>query len=915
MQKSTSKFKNLKEAIILLFLLAPIFIYAQPSIQWQKCYGGTKMENTNEMTPTRDGGYIMIGQSKSNDGNITGHHTGSGGTNTDIDVWIVKTDSLGAIQWQKSFGGTNTDIGFSIKQTIDSGYIFIGATISVDGDVVGNHGNYDAWLVKLDKTGNIQWQKCLGGSSGEIARTIEITPDSGYVIGAVANSNDGDVSGKHGLQDIWVVKLDVNGNIQWQKCLGGTQTDGPPGLAFNVGNPQKISICLTGDGGYFIGSNSTSIDGDVTGHHGPGGLVTIGGVSHLDTDYWVIKLDNTGALQWQKSLGGTYEDWAYSVLATNDNGYIVAGNTSSTDGDVSGTLGAGLHSWIVKLDSLGIIKWQKLIGATGIQSWTHHISKTNDGNFFLTGKDGAQAWVYKMNGAGSVLWQKLLGGTSTDDVGIKGFNTNDGGYILSGWTSSNNGDVSGNHGSSDFWLVKLFPVPANTISGTIYEDLNKNCLKDSGEVGLANQIVKAMPGNYFATTDANGDYTLFVDTGIYNVSHTTQVYYNQSCPILSGGYNPVINILNPNSFNNNFADTLTSHCIDVKVNVTTPSLRLCRRNTYALAYKNIGALSATNVSITVNFDPAIIPLSSSLPWSIVGGQYVFSIGTLAPNQGGILTIVDSVSCTTSTGILNCTTANIATTNSECDVVNNNASDCHNIISSCDPNGIEVQSQISNNGYVLQENITASDTLAYIIRFQNTGTDTAYTVVVRDTLSNYLNPASIELDAASHPYTFRIYENGICEWLFNDILLPDSTTNEIASHGFIKFKVKQASNNNLGTKILNRAAIWFDYNQAVITNTTTNIIPLVTNTENLAVKNLDAKIYPNPFSTSATISLSEELVNGEIIIYDLLGSEVKILKNISSKQINIERNSLMNGLYFYSIYQKQKQVHVGKFIIQ
>ena len=128
-----------------------------------------------------------------------------------------------AIQWQKSLGGSNNDYAYAIRQTTDGGYIVAGYSSSNDGDVTGNHGGLDYWVVKLNSTGNIEWQKSLGGSSNDKAYAIQQTADGGYIVAGFSYSIDGDVTGNHGAFDYWVVKLNSTGNIEWQKSLGRSE--------------------------------------------------------------------------------------------------------------------------------------------------------------------------------------------------------------------------------------------------------------------------------------------------------------------------------------------------------------------------------------------------------------------------------------------------------------------------------------------------------------------------------------------------------------------------------------------------------------------------------------------------------------------------------------------------------------------
>ena len=405
-----------------------------PAIQWQKSLGGSVYDVPRAIQLTTDGGYVMTGVSQSNDGDVTGN-------NGSFDYWVVKLDATGTIQWQKSLGGSGDDFAQSIQTTLDGGYVVAGYVLSNDGNVSGNHGGSDYWVVKLDATGNIQWQKTLGGSNSDVAYAIQTTFDGGYVIAGLSNSNDGNVTGNHGGYDYWVVKLDATGNIQWQKTLGGSNED------------DAYTIKTTSDGGYVVAGRSKSSDGNVTGNHGV-------------YDYWVVKLDATGNIQWQKSLGGSNNDIAQSIHTTSDGGYVVAGYSQSIDGNSFGNHGS-YDCWVVKLDAAGNIQWQKSLGglsddvAQSINTTSDRgyiiagYSSSNDGE--VTGNHGAQDyWVVKIDAIGNLQWQKSLGGSSSD-VAYAILNTSDSGYILAGYSSSNDGNVTGNHGGVDCWVVKLAP--------------------------------------------------------------------------------------------------------------------------------------------------------------------------------------------------------------------------------------------------------------------------------------------------------------------------------------------------------------------------------------------------------------------------------------------------------------------------
>jgi hypothetical protein len=185
--------------------------------------------------------------------------------------------------------------------------------LSKDGDVTGNHGAYDFWILKLNATGSIEWQKALGGTDGDKARSIVAAADGSSYISGSTSSTDGDVTGNHGRDDYWVVKLKANGSMAWQKALGGSLLD------------QALGVTLAKDGGCAVAGLATSEDGDITANHGK-------------SESWIVRLNETGSVVWQKTLGGTNSDLSLGLTATG-NSFTVIGRSNSSDGDVSGLHG------------------------------------------------------------------------------------------------------------------------------------------------------------------------------------------------------------------------------------------------------------------------------------------------------------------------------------------------------------------------------------------------------------------------------------------------------------------------------------------------------------------------------------------------------------------------------------------------
>lgn len=412
-------------------------LYSQaPAIEWQKTYGGLQSDLHNNLHQTSDGGYIHIGSSSSNNGDVTGNH-GSG------DIWVLKTNAIGDIMWQKCFGGSYLDIGTSIQQTSDGGYILAGITASHDGDVSVNYGYKDSWVIKLDASGNIQWQKTYGGPNDDSASSIRQTTDGGYIVAGYKSMAPPTLVG--GNKDFWIIKLDALGNIEWE------QTYGDPS-----GWEEAHSIEQTTDGGYIVAGYSSSPYGYVIGNHGA-------------NDYWVIKITATGILQWQQSLGSSTNDVAQSVKQTTDGGYIVSGY-SILQGDGGSP---DYDFWIVKLNSTGSTLWQNFFGGS-MDDRPVGLDSTPDGGcivagFFysydpITGFPQSDFGVIKLNALGNVEWQNSYGGTYNQGASSIQ-RTSDGGYIIGGFTQTANV-------TSDFLVIKLAGNQLGTHENTIKSNIS-----------------------------------------------------------------------------------------------------------------------------------------------------------------------------------------------------------------------------------------------------------------------------------------------------------------------------------------------------------------------------------------------------------------------------------------------------------
>jgi len=299
---------------------------ANGNLQWTTTIGGPEIEEGVSLIQTSDGGYAIAGVTQS---------FGAG----EDDAYVVKLDANGNLQWTKTIGGKKEDVGFSLIQTSDGGYAIAGATTSFGA------GGWDAYLVKLDANGNLQWTKTIGGKEDDKGYSLIQTSDGGYAITGYTKSFGA------GGWDVYVVKLDANGNLQWTKTIGGP------------GNEIGFSLIQTSDGGYAITGPTYSF--------GAGGA-----------DVYVVKLNANGNLQWTTTIGGKEEDVGISLIQTSDGGYAIAGSTTS-----SGVGEADVY--VVKLDANGKPQWTKTIGAKNKNLIKSSIIQTSDGSYVIAGTTGS----------------------------------------------------------------------------------------------------------------------------------------------------------------------------------------------------------------------------------------------------------------------------------------------------------------------------------------------------------------------------------------------------------------------------------------------------------------------------------------------------------------------------------------------
>jgi uncharacterized repeat protein (TIGR01451 family) len=765
-------------------------------LRWTRAYGGSRGEYAYDVVSLPDSGFIVVGLTGSNDQDL-------GGTRDSTDGFFARFDKDGHEIWKRAFGGNDVDELVSVSPAGANNFYAVGTKQDPNGGSV--------WIVKFNINGDTLWTKTYGGSSAELAWSVLATDDGGCVFAAQTLSEDGDVHDNEHSPiyeyfpgNLWVVKLDANGVLQWDSCYFGPAHAYEPaelrrtndnkialvGTAYAVENFDLVAngllLVLNNDGtrameklyskdGLQFRFNSVVVNEDnsftFAGQAFPKGAqdidTTYSGL-HGQADVWAGQLDNAGNLLWQKFFGGSTGEAGEHITATVDGNYLIAGNTQSNDGNVTNN---------------------------------HSSGSLMDG------------WLLKIDGTGKLLWQKTIGGTNNEILRSVA-ELKDLSAMAVGYTSSNNGDIVGYHGGeSDILLAKV--GVSNFITGRVYIDLNNNGVKDPNEPYFKKGIVNVTGSNRnYSGVVFDGLYQVSVDTGNYTLKFytTDSAYYNVVPPTANVSFDELSQTATVDFRLVKKAEINDLRLTILPLNIIRPGFTA----NFRIQYENKGTIGSAPVTVRVKLDPnttyksSTIPVSSSsgdtLIWDLAGpdiletASFALAVNVKPPPDVNLNDTLRFYGVILPIEIDSTPLDNIA----EARIV---------VRGAYDPND-----KIEVHGNTLPYNFVENDEyLTYVIRFQNTGTDTAFNVYVRDTLSTQFDWNTFEMIDASHPYELSMQGGNILEWYFRDIYLADSNVNEPASHGFIAFRIKPRQDLAIGDSITNDAGIYFDFNLPVQTN--------------------------------------------------------------------------------------------------
>ena len=420
--------------------LNPIIPVSNGSLEMAKTYGGSKNDVAKSVIATSDGGFAVLGYTQSIDGDVTGK------SSENYDYWMLKFNSEALLEWNKTYGGSGDDRGSQLIQTSDGGYALIGYSDSSDGDVTINNGNRDFWVIKINATGAITWEKSFGYSGVDEGVSILETSDNHFILSGVldvtasgGDGNTGRYSPRHAGGDYWSIKINASGDTVWSRFYGGSFTDSPAGIIENT-NSDLITV-----------GGSDSNDVDISNNKGA-------------YDFWVIKSNASGDIIWEKSYGGSEIDEARGVISTDNGDHIIVGDTRSEEQDVSFNNG-GADLWVLRISDNGDTIWEKSYGGSNFDV-AKSISSTFDSGFIIAGSSRSSngdvnknqgqndAWITKISNSGLLIWETTVGGAEID-FAYDAVQLTNGTIIAVGETSSFNGDILVNKGFTDLLIIKI----------------------------------------------------------------------------------------------------------------------------------------------------------------------------------------------------------------------------------------------------------------------------------------------------------------------------------------------------------------------------------------------------------------------------------------------------------------------------
>ncbi len=911
----------MKTALLTVLVFFGSFIQSQ-NLKWAKTAGSVGSDRPQGIAVDANKNVIITGMYGGtvdfDPGPATSTLSSSGST---WDVYVLKLDSMGNFLWVRGIGGSaNSDIGAAVK-TDASGNVFV--TGSFDGTVdfdpgsgvsnlVSLGGYNDAFVLKLNASGNFVWVKQFGGPDSDVGTDVTVdgagnviavggfqsTVDFDPGTGSYPLTAPGTSSVSAGNQQGYIVKMDNAGNFIWAGGILG----GGFSLARSVITDATNDI-------YFCGNFNGTKDFNI----GPG-TYTMTSSSGQSSSY-IMKVTAAGNFVWAKGSGQGPNSQANDIALDGAGNLYATGNYGLGfdfgPGTTTLTTAGGSDIYVLKLDITGNFIWAKSVGsASGYEDGTGIAADAagntyisgffgGTGDFdpnagisnltYLAGPSGTDAFLLKLNSAGSLVFAEAMGGTTGNtcawDITVDAQHNiyTCGGFFATVDFDKSAATVTGtSNGGEDIYIQKFAQNVCTGMALSVVSTTNISCASSNG---YATAAVTGGNGTV-SYTWSNGTFmptATFSSASIYTVMAVDGLGCTRTSAVLINGFTLL------NSF-------------DVTANLVVSNFVPGLTSTMHINATNNGCI-ATSGKIKLVLDPSRQTFNgSNPPPSLVSGDTL--IWNYPAMSYGTSFFVPYISVKTSTaatiGDTICMPLIITPITGDVDVSNNQKQYCIPVVSSYDPNDKKVYPKgACDNGQILN-----SQLLTYTLRFQNTGTANAINIMVKDSLPATLDLSTVRVTGYSHPLVTEV-AGRVLKFHFNNINLADAATNEPMSHGYVVFEVKPAPGLPNNTPVKNSVGIYFDYNAPVLTNTVSNTVVSAITCGTLtgigSVGN-DAAfvVYPNPAREKITVRLSEEAPS-IISLVDVMGKELLSLTG-QSAQTELDLGHLAQGVYVLRISQ-------------
>ena len=842
-----------------------------------------------------------------------------------------------------------------------------GVLIGTRKDFTGNM--HQPYIIKVDETGAIEWKDFFISHSGDFTETLSIL-----------NLENGDflfASGEIGSATIdFIQRRDSNLNVLWTREVDATEYDiceAISGNIFIIPRASKNVIIFSSQGNLiseknvewnFQGFSATPTpDGGclLTATHAP---------ADVETNKVHVKLNSTGEVLWSKPILNTSLEYTLTQPLKLSDGILFPGAIQNIlPNDDSALL-------FLKIDFEGNVLWQNQTDILSVAEQGFSLKPTNDGGLIGIAKGGNwqeySAYLFKSDEKGNIF-DNVLTGTVARET-IENCEIDPGEITLENWilSASNTNETFYTITDSDGkyilpletgdYILSVFPpnntwspcandIPVTLNSGaSVTTDFPIEAVWDCPRLAVNTSLPRARPcfdnNRYYidycnegTATAVDAEVTVvtdpqfsFVSASIAPTSQNTNTYVFSLGDIASGecGLMYIDFMLDCDAVLGSSVCIETTigpllECIPTDPNWNGAFVEVditCQDSLVKFTLENVGTNDMDVPSQYIVIEDAILMMQDDFMLN-EGMQESFSI----PSTGGTQRLIAEqvmlapgdpypTAWVEGCGVNDNGNYSIGFVNqfSLGDNIPHVDTDCSITTASYDPN----DKQGFPNGYGVQHLIEPNTPIEYLIRFQNTGTDTAFNVVLRDLIAEELDITTIRFGGSSHPYTWNISGENKLEFIFQDILLPDSTTNESESHGFVEFKIMQQLDLPLGTIINNKAEIYFDFNDAIITYETFHQIGInfvTVHTQNPDSPKVQFNIYPNPFHQTAMIQFQDfEFVNGKIEIFDMVGKSL-VVDYFTGSSFNLHRRHLTPGIYAFRILEKNEIVNTGRIIVK